>query len=520
MIRVKTVATARIVGGAELRAVGCRYLSAMSAVPAPTAPAASDPDGLGELRACAAVPLPRLRPIPDFVGMPNGDQPLADESTFWAAQVAALGWLLVCVVVTLLIGGGVASLLSWPYAVVLFGLFIWLPAYLSAFRYATLFLEDPPALTVVRPTTPMTVVVSGSTAPASTLATLAHLAAQDYAGPVRVILVGGALADGDVHAVQRAASELGLDLDILRAGWLGSTEVCNLALPHVATTLVLALQAGAGLHPSAVRLLVAHLESSPPETAAVSGHAFVRNRRCGARAEVLAADYAMEVDATQRIESLYRGARVSEPACMLFQVAALRAVNGLPGGEAGEVTAAWRFLARGWRVDHEPRAIVFTTEPITLGTAGRSRARSERGIINGARETGVDRQRPPSSRFVTAVARSGFTRDVAFVVAGLHAGALVAWGHGALVVAYLVLVIPVALAAAALARRDRREVLDEAGLVMPRRVVDPISPVLGLQAVQAPAAIIEALRGWHAGRVSWPRRVTRRMLAGRGPRYA
>ncbi|HEY5164836.1 MAG TPA: hypothetical protein VIJ44_02675, partial [Acidimicrobiia bacterium] len=146
--------------------------------------------------------------------------------------------------------------------------------------------------------------------------------------------------------------------------------------------------------------------------------------------------------------------------------------------------------------------------------------RSERGVINGARETGANRPRPASSRFVTAVARSALARDAAFVVAGLHAGALVAWGHSALVVAYLVLVVPVALAAAALARRDQREVLDEAGLVMPRRVIDPISPVLGLQAVEAPAAIVEALRGWHAGRVPSPRRVTQRMLAGRGPRYA
>jgi poly-beta-1,6-N-acetyl-D-glucosamine synthase len=492
----------------------------MSAVPVPTASSPAHQGGPGELRASAAFPLPPLRSIPDFVAMPNGDRRLADESTFWVAQGAALGWVVVCVVVTLLIGGGVASLLSWPYAVVLFGLFVWLPAYLSAFRYAALFLEDAPALTVVRPVTPVTVVVSGSTAPASTLATLVHLAAQDHAGPVRVMLVGGGLADGDVHAVRRAASELGLDLDILRAGWLGSTEACNLALPHVATTLMLALQAGACLHPSAVRLLVARLESSPPETAAVSGHAFVRNRRGGARAEVVAADYAMELGATQRIESRYRGARVSDPACTLFQVVALRAVNGLPVGEAGEVTAAWRFLARGWRVEHEPRAIAFTTEPVTLGTAGRSRARAERGVISGARETGVNRPRLASSRFVTAVARSGLARDVVFVVAGLHAAVLLAWGHGALVVSYLVLVVPLALAAAALARRNRREVLDEAGLVIPRRVIDPISPVLGVQAVQAPAAIVEALRGWHARRGPSPRRVTPRMLAGRGPRYA
>ena len=520
MIRVKRVATAGIVGGAELRPAGCRYLSAMSVVPAPTAPPAPDRGDLGELRACAAVPLPRLRSIPDFVGMPNGDRPLADESIFVSAQAAALGWFLVCVIATLLISGGVAGVLTWPYTVALLVAFVWLPGYLSAFRFATLFLEDPPALTVVRPMTPVTVVVSGSTTPASTRSALAYLAGQDYAGPFRVILVGGGLADEDVRAAQQAASELGLDLGVLRAGWLGSEEACNLALPHVATSLVLALQAGACLHPSALRLLVARLESSPRETAAVSGHAFVRNRQCGTRAEVLATDYAQQVDATRRIENLYQGAQVSEPACMLFQVQALRAVNGLPGGPASAVAAAWRFLERGWRVGYEPRAIAFTTEPVTLGTAGRSRARAERGLVESVRATGVDPQRPTSSRFVTAVARSGLARDLAFVVAGLHAVALLVLGHGALVIGYLVLVVPVSVAGATLARRGQREVLDEAGLVPPRRRVDPISPLLGLQAVQAPAAIVEALRGWSMRTPRPPRRVTRRRLAGRGPRYA
>ena len=520
MIRVKTVATIGIVRGAVLGAVGCRYLTAMSAVPTPTAPAAADRGDLGEVRACAAVPLPPLRSIPDFVGMPTGDRPLADESIFVAAHAAAVGWLLVCVIVTLLISGGVAGVLSWPYAVALLVAFVWLPAYLSAFRYATLFLEDSPALTVVRPITPVTVVLSGSTTPESTRSALAYLAGQDYAGRFRVILVGGGLADGDVRAAQQAASELGLDLGVLRAGWLGSEGACNLALPHVATSLVLTLQAGACLHPSALRLLVARLESSPRETAAVSGHAFVRNRQCGTRAEVLAADYAREVDATRRIENLYQGAQVAEPACTLFQVQALRAVNDLPDGQAPAVTAAWRFLERGWRVGYEPRAIAFTTEPVTLGTAGRSRARGERIVVDSARATGVDHQRRPASRFVTAVARSGLARDLAFTVAGLHAVALLVWGHGALVLSYLVLVVPVALAAAALARRGQREVLDEAGLVTPRRLIDPISPMLGLQAVQAPAAIAEALRGWPTRTRRSPRRVTRWRLGRRGPRYA
>lgn len=510
MMRVNRVATSGIVGGAELGPVGCRYLSAMRALPAPMALTVADPARPGEVRASAAVPLPPLRSIPDFVGMPNGERPPADDAPFWAAQGAALGWVLVCVVVTLLIGGGPASVLSWPYALAVFLGLVWLPAYLGAFRYAALLLDDPPALTVVRPTTPVTVVVAGSTAPASTLASLAYLAGQDYAHPVR-----------DVLAVRRTASDLRLDLDVLRAGWLGSAAACDLALPHVATSLVLSLQAGACLHPSAVRLLVARLESSPAETAAVSGHAFVRNRRRGDRAELLAAAYAVDVDATQRIESLCQRARVAEPACMLFQVSAVRAVGGLPGGDAAAVTATWRFLARGWRVVHEPRAIAFTTEPVTVGSLARTRARAERAVIDGLHETRGEWPRRASTRFGTAVARSGLARDVAWVAAALPAVALLVLGHGGLVVAYLALVAPVTLASGTLARRHQRETLDEAGLVAPRRRLDRIAPLLGLQAVQAPPAIAERLRARPARRArSGAGRVTRPRLAGRGPRYA
>jgi len=410
---------------------------------------AADRDGLEELRASVSVPLPRLRSTPDFVGMPTGDASLGEESTFLAAQGAALGWLTVSVVAGLLVAGGLAARLSWPYAVALFAGFVWLPAYLSAFRYAALLLDHPPGLTVVRPTTPVTVVVSGSAAPMSILSTLAYLADQDYDGPIRVVLVGGGLADEDVRAVQQAAIQRRLDLQVLRAGWLGPAEACNLVLPLVETPLLLQLQPGACLHPSAVRLLAARLESGPADTAAVSGRAFARNRRDGTRAETLAADYSLEVNATQRIESGFRGARVAAAPCTMYQLQALRAVHGVPTVEARDVGAAWRCLERGWHVTHEPRALAFTTEPVTLGTLGRSRAVADRGVVDGIREGGgVNCQRPASGRFLAALARSSTFRDAGFVIAGAHALALLFWGQVALVVAYLVLVVPVALAAA------------------------------------------------------------------------
>src|SRR5260370_224638 len=134
----------------------------MRAAPLSTPPTAADLDGLGEIRATAAVPLPQLRSIPDFVGMPTGEQSLADQSPFLAAQGGAFARPVGGVTAMPVFGGGLAARGSWPSALILFGCCVGPPAYLNAFRYVALLLNDPPALTVVRPTTPVTVVVSGN----------------------------------------------------------------------------------------------------------------------------------------------------------------------------------------------------------------------------------------------------------------------------------------------------------------------------------------------------------------------
>jgi hypothetical protein len=206
----------------------------------------------------------------------------------------------------------------------------------------------------------------------------------------------------------------------------------------------------------------------------------------------------------------------------MYRVQALRAVNGLPAVDASEVAVAESFLDRGWRVSHEPSAIAFTTEPVTLGTLGWARTRATRGVSDGVRASGgVDRQRPRSGRFLVALARSAPLRDAGFVFAGAHAAVLVLLGNVTLVAGYLVLVVPVGLVASGRARRGQREVLDEAGLVAPRRLLDVVSPVLSLQVIQAAPALAAFLRGWLSGdRPPRPRLRPPRLLGGRGPRYA
>lgn len=466
----------------------------------------------------ASRPLPPLRPVADFVGLPTGGRTLSLESKFAIAEGGALGWLAVCVVLGLAFGGRLASVVSWPYAVLLLASVVWIPAATAAFRCLALILDDPPALARVRPGTPVTVILAGVD-PIAVVTTLAYLGAQDYDGPLRVVVVDHSPSGLVAHEARRVAGEVRLAVDLARADPASELDPRNIALGAASTPLVLAVRAGVCLHPSAVRVLAARLESCGSDTVGATAHALVRNRRDGDAAELHAADYALEIDARQRVEGLFPGPLVSDGTCTLYRTDALRAVNGWPSAPANDVVVTWRFLERGWRVVHESLAVVFTSEIVTLGSPGRSRAAAARGLRAAARESGgATRLLRRGSRVLARLDRAAPLLDFAFTVAWVQALALLVLGQTELLGSYLLLVVPLSVVGVALERRYHREVLDEAGLVLPRPPAAHLTPLLALDAVQAPVAAWERVR---APRERRPRRVRARpRLVPRGRPYA
>jgi len=475
----------------------------MAAVTDP--PAASDPSlepsaesseaESREVRCSAAYPLPHLHPVPDFVGLPSSRRYVTVQSKFVIAQVAALSWTGFAAVISFSLGQGLAELVSWPYAVVLLVAVVWIPAYLAAFTAITLVLDDPPALKVVRPGTPVTVLIPVRDERTALVATLAYLAAQDYDGPLRVIVVDRGSTDDTPNEARRAALRLRLDTEVLCEPDLDRAAARNAGLARVTTPLIVAVDPGAYLHPSAVRLLVARLSSSPSDTAAVAGDAVVRNHQDGSGAELLAAEYALGANAVQRVNALFQGALVAEGACSVFRTDAVRAVNGWATGAAQDVQLTWRFLERGWRVFYEPLALAFTTERITIGSAARRRARYTWGLLAALREPGRRPLRFPFSRFLTALDVATPVLDLVFTIAWVQAVVFLAFGQFMLVGFYLLFVLPMSLAAPALARRYQRDVLDEAGLAVARRGgLGRLAPLLWTHAVQAPIGVWSGLR--------------------------
>jgi biofilm PGA synthesis N-glycosyltransferase PgaC len=409
-------------------------------------------------------------------------------------QGGALGWAVGCVAVGALVARGAAGLITWPAVVVLLILLVGLPGGLAARRLLALLLADQPAVAHVRPVTPVTVLLPAAD-PATTTAVLVSLAHQDHDGPVRVVTV--ATSDpGPTRVAALAARDLGLTFDVIPPGPQAAADWRNTALMGIATPLVLSLAPRAYLHPSALRLLVARLESCPPATVGVAGHLLVRNPRRTTGAEALARAWTFELDARQRAEALLCGPLVADGSCTLLRTDALRAINGWPTVEPRDVTVTWRCLERGWTTTSEPQALAFTVAPVTSATPGRARAVAARVVRSAARESGgPPRLAPRPSRVSARVDRARPAFDVVCSLAWVAALALAGFGRLGLVVAYLLLVAPVSLAGLAVERRHHRERLDEAGLTLanpPQRwravlcTLDPVQAVLGVWGLLTP----------------------------------
>ena len=454
--------------------------------PAPT----PEPDRApGEFRLDAAYPLPEVRPVGDFAALPAGRRYVTVQAKFVIAQIAAVGWLALCIVISLAFGQGLADLVSWPYALLLLIFVVYIPAYLAAFQCVALLLDDPPPLRVPRPDVPVTVVIPARDQAKRVVATLAYMAAQDYAGPLRVLLVDNGSRDDTSGEARRAALHLGIDLDVVYEADVGWSIARNRGLARASTPLTVIVDVGAYLHPSAVRMLVGRLLSSPPDTAMVSGHALVRNEHDGRLSEAFASEYALSANAIQRVNGLFQGALVAEGACSVYRTDAVRSVNGWPPATTDDVPLTWRLLERGWRVFHEALGIAFTTERVTVGSTARRRARNAWGLLAAIREAGPFSLRFPFSRFLAAVDLAYPLLDLLFTLAWVQAIMLLMLGEVSLFGWYVLLVVPISLASQGLIRRYHRDVMDTAGIAMPERGPERVAALLSLQGVQAPVSL-------------------------------
>jgi hypothetical protein len=374
------------------------------------------------VRASTTRPLPPLRPVPDFVALQDGSRSLSGDTAFLVAAASALATVLVAALLGAATSAHLAGLVTWPYAVVLVLAAVALPAGRAVFRALALLLDRPTPVQQVRPRTPVTIVLTGPSD-----ATMASLGAQDYGGATGVVRTGAATI-------------------------------------RPVTPLTLVVDAGAVLHPSALRLLVARLASSP-DTVAVAAHSIVLASDAGVTAEGCAAAWTHELDASQRAETLFAGPLAADSACTLIRTDALTAVPGwsFPGSRAA---MTWRLLERGVRVAHEPLAIVFVPEHATVTTVARGHAARARAVRAAAAGNSVSALPLASSRWLARFDLWSPVLDGIVALAWAQAVAFAVLGRLSLLVAVLVVAVPLSLAPVLLERRRHADTLEEAGLIL------------------------------------------------------
>lgn len=401
-----------------------------------------------------STPLPPLRRVPDFVGLVAPDRSVSVTAKLRISTYGALAWAGIVAAVSTAFLGSLASLVSWPVALALVAGAVWVPAAVAAFECLALLLDSPLGLAGVHPTMAVTVAVVARGTGEHVTQTLASVASQDYGGSVDSLVVE------DRRAV----------------------------LERVTTPLVVVVDGGTVLHPSAVRLLVSRLETSPDAAAAVVTLQLARGVGDHPFAEVLALGRAATDASTRRVQTLFQGVRTVDGDACLYRTGALRAVGGWPDGESPEPALTSRLLEHGWQTLHEPLALAFAFDDVDAGSLGRQRARAAR-LLGRMRSERTSASFPlVTSRTLETLDRLAPWVDVAVCVGGAFAVVLTMLGNASLALWYGIGVMVPAVAWVVTARHKLREALDDAGLAIPKGPLAWAGMLSALPPAVAPAS--------------------------------
>src|SRR5262245_50598138 len=100
--------------------------------------------GVGEFRPSAAFPLPRLRPVADFVALPTAKRYITIQGKFRLALVGAGLWLVIATIGSIFSAPAVAGAVTWPLALVLLLGVVAVPGFILTFSLLGIALDRPP----------------------------------------------------------------------------------------------------------------------------------------------------------------------------------------------------------------------------------------------------------------------------------------------------------------------------------------------------------------------------------------
>jgi len=244
-----------------------------------------------------------------------------------------------------------------PFALLIIAGIAYVPGYLNAMLVSSLLMDRQPKFKVEYPRNEVIVMIDAWNEEAFIESTLRYIKNQDYNGHVKVIVIDNNSTDMTSEKALETGKELDLDLLVIKESKPGKFNALNAGLLHVTTELVLTLDADTLLHKSALRYIVARIESTPPDVCAVAGSVLVKNSRENLLARIQEWDYFFRIASIKRYQGLYQGTLVAQGAFSLYKTDVLKIVGSWPDAIGEDIVLTWNFLKNNNKVYSEPLAV-------------------------------------------------------------------------------------------------------------------------------------------------------------------
>lgn len=295
------------------------------------------------------------------------------------------------------------EIVTLPLSLLIITGIAYIPGYMNAFLVVSLIFDRQPPFKDENPSKDITILIAARNEAENIENTLSYIAEQDYSGHIKVFVIDNGSRDETSLVALESGDKLGLDVTVIPEEKPGKFNALNTALKSVTTDLVITLDADTLLHSSAVRYLVARIESAPENVCAVAGSVLVRNSRENIITRIQEWDYFLSIASIKRLQGLYQGTLVAQGAFSVYKTDCVIEVGGWPDAIGEDIVLTWNLLKNNWLTYFEPLAVAFTNVPNTISVFSRQRSRWARGMIEALKTTKPWQQPQIYTKYLTGI---------------------------------------------------------------------------------------------------------------------
>lgn len=276
---------------------------------------------------------------------------------FVLSHLFAILWTVISVILSIPWVKDLSEIVTLPLALFIITGIAYIPGYMNAFLVVSLIFDRQPSFKNENPSKDITILIAARNEAENIGNTLVYIAKQDYSGHIKVFVIDNGSSDETSSVALSYGENLNLDVTVINEKKPGKFNALNTALKYVTTDLVITLDADTLLHPSAVRFLIARIESAPKDVCAVAGSVLVRNSRENIMTKIQEWDYFLGIASIKRLQGLYQGTLVAQGAFSVYKTDCVRVIGGWPDAIGEDIVLTWNLLKHNWRTYFEPLAV-------------------------------------------------------------------------------------------------------------------------------------------------------------------